>query len=467
MGRARFPTTLRLVAAGAALLFIVAGTVLVLVYFWSIDAVAQEMRASIQTEISELIKHQHEGGTDALAVEILRRSEEREGSGRYYLLERLGGSDLTGNLKAWPQELRDEDSASFDLAELGPSGTVLRTIHAETITLDDGNRLLVGQDATRHEVYRRRLRLALLGLVVLIALLAMASGLAVGARLLRRVKLMNRTILAILAGHGGLRVPVGSGNDEFEQLARHFNELLDENDRLVARVREVANNIAHDLRTPLTRVRSRIEAALRAARNAEQDAATLERTLEETDSVLSTFSALLRIAQVEDGTLREEMKEVDVAALVQDAVDLYDPVAEEAGMTLRWSVQPNLVVCGERHLISQALSNLIDNALKYAPPSTTVDVAARRGDGCVELSVSDEGPGIVEAERERVLQRFVRLEPFQEKPGSGLGLTFVKAVSDLHRARMTLGDNAPGLIVTISFPPEPDTEQRQTRESTS
>jgi signal transduction histidine kinase len=453
VGRARFSITLRLVVAGAALLLVVVGTVLVLVYLWSIEAVTQEMRASIRTEISELIRHQHQEGTDALAVEIRRRSAERQGTGRYYLLERLGGSGLAGNLKAWPEELRDEDSASFDLAELGPSGTVLRRIHAETITLDDGNRLLVGQDASQHEVYRRRLEVALIGLVVLIALLAMSSGLAVGARLLRRVNLMNRTILSILSGSAELRVPVGSGNDEFEQLARHFNELLDQNDRLVARVREVTSNIAHDLRTPLTRVRARIEAALRAARNAEQDAVTLERTLAETDSVLSTFSALLRIAQVEDGTLREEMKEVDLATLVEDAVDLYEPVAEEAGMTLKSSVEPNLVVRGERHLISQALSNLIDNALKYASPSTTVGVSARRGGDGVELSVSDQGPGIAEAERERVLQRFVRLEPSPEKPGSGLGLTFVKAVCDLHRARVTLGDNAPGLIVTVSFPP--------------
>ncbi|MFH0945534.1 MAG: ATP-binding protein [Planctomycetota bacterium] len=455
MRRARFSITLRLVAAGAALSLVVVGTVLVLVYLWSIDAVKQEMRASIQTEISELIQRQHQGGTDALVVEVQRRSDGRQGTGRYYLLERSGGSGLTGNLKAWPQELWNEHSASFDLAELGPGGSVLRTVHAETITLDDGNRLLVGQDATQQEVYGRRLKLALSGLVVLIVLLAMSSGLAVGARLLRRVNLMNRTVLAILSGSAEHRVPVGGGNDEFEQLARHFNELLDQNDRLVVRVREVSNNIAHDLRTPLTRLRSRIEAALRATRNAEQDAVTLERTLEETDSVLCTFSALLRIAQVEDGTLREEMKEVDLAALVEDAVDLYDPVAEEAGMSLKSSVQPNLTVRGERHLISQALSNLIDNALKYASASTTVGVSARLGAGCVELSVSDEGPGIAEAERKRVLQRFVRLESSPPRPGSGLGLSFVKAVSDLHRARLTLGDNAPGLIVTISFPLPP------------
>jgi len=317
-----------------------------------------------------------------------------------------------------------------------------------------GRSMAVAQDITRQMTFEQRLieTSMIVGLAVL--MLAVGAGLWLSRGLLGRVERMNDIILSILAGKRDARVPVNHRSDEFDTLARHFNKLLDENARLMAQVSEVTENIAHDLRTPLTRIRGSIESALSSPREAKADTEVMHRVLADTTDLLETFGELLSIARVESGAELSSMGSLDLSELARDAVELYGPAAEEAGGHIDFEAENGLHVRGHRHLLFQALSNLIDNALKFAASSGPLEVAVRRGPDGPELSISDHGPGIPEDQRSRVLQRFVRLEQSRNAPGTGLGLSLVAAVARMHGAAMTLTDNAPGLRITLAFPEE-------------
>jgi signal transduction histidine kinase len=312
--------------------------------------------------------------------------------------------------------------------------------------------VVVAQDITPQMTFERRLieTSMIVGLIAL--MLAIGTGLWLSRGLLGRVERMNRIILSILGGKRDARVPVNQRSDEFDTLALHFNKLLDENARLIAQMSEVTENIAHDLRTPLTRIRGSIESALSSAREASADTEVMHRVLADTTDLLETFGALLSIARVESGAESSSMKTLDLSQLTRDAVELYEPAADEAGCRIDFTAEESLSVRGHRHLLFQALSNLIDNALKFAASSGSLEVNVRRGPSGPELSISDRGPGIPEDQRKYVLQRFVRLEQSRNTPGTGLGLSLVAAVAQMHGASLTLSDNAPGLCITIAFP---------------
>jgi signal transduction histidine kinase len=259
---------------------------------------------------------------------------------------------------------------------------------------------------------------------------------------------MSEAIVDILRSGRRRRVPTSEPPDEFDALAGHFNQLLDENEVLVERTREVTNEIAHDLRTPLSHMRTHIDAALAAAPGNAGDERVLHELRGDVDRILDTFNALLHIAQVESGRARDEMQPVDLTQLATDACDLYEPAAEEAGLTLEVRLEPGVRALGHAHLLAQALTNLLENALKYAGSGVVTVSLERHGDEVV-LAVSDQGPGIPEAERSRVLQRFVRLETSRSRPGAGLGLAFVAAVARLHDAALVLEDARPGLRVAL------------------
>jgi signal transduction histidine kinase len=306
------------------------------------------------------------------------------------------------------------------------------------------------------------------------------GGLFVARRVLRRIDAMSRSTHAIMAGDMSQRLGVTGSGDEFDRLAVNLNEMLGRIEELMAGLREVSDNIAHDLRTPLTRLRNHAEAALRMEGEKGDYRAALERTIEESDGLIRVFNALLMIARAEAGTDRAEMSEFDVGRAAQGVVELYEPVAEEAGVALHVDVEPNLRVLGNRELIGQTIANLLDNALKYgAPPGAqlalpspgtdpqtsairqlsaippTVGLRVRRVGDEVELTIADDGPGIAPVDRGRVFGRFVRLEGSRSRPGSGLGLSLAAAVARLHGGVVRLEDNSPGLRVILVLPVRP------------
>jgi signal transduction histidine kinase len=293
-----------------------------------------------------------------------------------------------------------------------------------------------------------------------VLVLGLAGGLFVTRRVLRRVDAMTETTRSIMAGDLGERLPVGGSGDEIDRLAANLNQMLERIESLMHGLKEVSDNIAHDLKTPLTRLRNRAEQALRAAGNEAEYRHALESTIEESDGLITTFNALLMIARAESGQAREDMKEFDAAEIAHDVCELYEPLAEEKGLALKIEAAAPAPVKGNRELVSQALANLVDNAIKYTEPDgkalngTPAEILVRAdnaGDRIL-LTVADRGPGIPQADRSRAVERFVRLEQSRSHPGSGLGLSLAAAVARLHGGELTLEDNAPGLKTVIALP---------------
>jgi signal transduction histidine kinase len=268
----------------------------------------------------------------------------------------------------------------------------------------------------------------------------------------RRLDSINATTLRIMRGALHERIKVTGSDDEFDRLSVNLNNMLQQIDRLMLAMREVSDNVAHDLRSPLTRLKSRLEITLLTHKTPEQYRQALEQTVQETDHILTTFNALLSIAQAEGGAARGEMEVVDLATLCADVAELYEPLAEAKQLALHTGLADSAPIKGNRHLLFQAITNLVDNAIKYSAPGGEVALSvAVAGDG-VEVVVADRGPGIPEADRERVLQRFVRLEQSRTTPGNGLGLSLVTAVMTLHDGSLELADNQPGLKAILRLP---------------
>jgi signal transduction histidine kinase len=283
--------------------------------------------------------------------------------------------------------------------------------------------------------------------------LGVGGGLVVSAGVLRRVDAINRICLKIMEGDLSQRLPGRGTDDEFDRLTGIVNAMLDRIEALLEGLRQVSTDIAHDLRTPLARLRQQLEGALlRSGTAADHERAT-ERAIAEADRLLAIFNALLRIARVEAGNQRRGFARVDLSALVATVADVFQASAEEQGRTIRCRIAPEVAVTGDADLLSQLAANLIENALRHTPAGTGIDIGlSRRHDGRVELVVADRGPGVPAEERERVFRRFYRLEQSRHTPGNGLGLSLVAATAQLHRGEVSLGDNDPGLKVTVLLP---------------
>jgi signal transduction histidine kinase len=312
-----------------------------------------------------------------------------------------------------------------------------------------GLRLLVGRDIRELTEIRRVLGSASLYGISLTMLLALIGGVLLAMSAQRRLAALNRTTREIMAGDLSRRAPLTGSNDEHDELAQNINAMLDQIENLLAGMRHVGDSVAHDLRGPITRLRNRLETVAASEAPRRED---LAECVTQLDQVLATFNALLRIARVESGAFRSAFTTVDLAQIVRDVCELYHAAAEERAIELRSEPGPPLEVFGDRELLAQVLTNLIDNAVKYTPSGGTVRVALERRGDTARLRVADSGPGIPAADRARVLQRFTRLDQARSLPGNGLGLALVNAVTLQHHGRLTLGDNAPGLVVTVELP---------------
>ena len=313
---------------------------------------------------------------------------------------------------------------------------------------DTGYRILVGREIRELTAINQRFIRGLtlgLGLTLLVAF---AGGLALAISAQRHVVEMSRATRNIIAGDLSQRLPV-IGHDEHAELAKSVNSMLDQIEHLMGGLRHVGDSIAHDLRGPLTRLRTRLEALAAEPAPTRQ---SVEECLTQADGVLATFNALLRIARVESGAYRRAFANVDLGPIAADVAELYDATAEENLVEIRRHIADNSIVFGDRELLAQALTNLVDNALKYTPVGGHVDLEVKHAGDRIVVVVADSGPGVPAEARERVLQRFARLDESRSKPGNGLGLALVRAVCDQHDGKLVLSDNAPGLRVTMSLP---------------
>ncbi|MGB8529369.1 MAG: ATP-binding protein, partial [Rhodoplanes sp.] len=318
----------------------------------------------------------------------------------------------------------------------------------------------VGRDLDERERLFRIVAIAGRWSVAIVIVLGLAGGFFVSRRVLRRIEAMGDKAHTIMAGDLSGRLPIAGTGDELDRLAANLNTMLGRIEALMRGLKEVSDNVAHDLRTPLTRLRNRCEAALRTAKSDRDYRDAIEATIEESDGLIRIFDALLMIARAESGELRAGMIPFDAAEIARDVGELYEPVADEKGLTLRVDAATPAPVTGNRELIGQALANLLDNAIKYTGAAADrvngvapeIVVTAQAQPNQIVLSVGDRGPGIPAAERRRAVERFVRLEQSRTEPGSGLGLSLASAVARLHGGELRLEDNAPGLKALLILP---------------
>ncbi|MFA5942047.1 MAG: ATP-binding protein [Sinimarinibacterium sp.] len=451
MAHSKLPRSisLRLTLLNTAL-FTVCGGALLLFVAWMADRfMLSHVDESVDAELEILSTEWRTDGPASLGVLIGERMHmPAPQHRRLYRLEDAQGRRLAGNLDAWPPTVSDP-ARRYDLAAGGTR------LHLRFARLADGSRLLVAFDDSEVRQVREGLRRALLWGLLLSMLLAASSSVLLTGASRRQVRAIVDAAHRIMEGDLSHRIERGGGDDEFDALAATLNEMLDRVARGVAAVRSATDNIAHDLRTPLARHRARLEQALQVPPAPAQIDDWMRSSLAEVDGILATFNSLLRLATIESGVLRSGFARVALDTVAADACSLYEALAAERGVHLEARLAPDCVVEGDRDLLFQAIANLLDNAVKAAPPGSRVEVELRPAGARLHLGVADQGPGVPPALRDKAFERLYRLDATRATPGTGLGLSIVRAVARLHGGDCTLrdrADQAPGALAVLDLP---------------
>ncbi len=460
-GTSRKPrlSLLRTAAVQLTLLYLVlvavtGSALLTFVHTMSVGVLNRETDESILREMEFLTSTLRRSGPRALRHLVEDRSYGQT-SNLYLLSPAAQPNLLTGNLDSWPMTSVGQAgwvNFSYTLPErAGPAET--RAARALVQPLHRDLRILVGRDIQGLRMIEDRFAESFLWAGGIVLILGFAGGALIARQTLLRVNRINSAARSVLEGDLAQRLPERGSGDELDRLAGTFNTMMERIEGLVKNLREVTDNIAHDLRTPLHRLRSGLEAALLDTADSAKQQHALDRAIAEADQLIETFNGLLEIARIESGA-QPDFESVDVDLMVRELAEIYEPVADEAGLALFVHAGQTPSVCrGHRTLLAQSLSNLLDNSIKYASPRGSIRITVRPlTAGNIELVVADDGPGIPETERQRVLDRFVRLSSSRDLPGSGLGLSLVDAVVRLHGGALKLENNAPGLRIRIRLP---------------
>lgn len=414
-------------------------------YWFARDYAARDENNEIDVEYASILDEAGSAGLDKLPAIIDSHMRLREGVRGVYLLQDPKGEKIVGNVPAMAPVL---GPTTLDL----PMDGQMLQIRAHGYRLQNGDYFLVGQDtATLREMNSLILRTFAVEIVITLILAGVGTAI-VSTTVLKRVDTVNRTARAIMAGELSERVPVRGTQDEFDELAEAMNAMLDRIEDLMRSMRQVSNDIAHDLRTPLTRLRQRLERAKRHDKTVAELHEVIAHSIDQVDSILETFGALLRIAQIEAGARVAGKSVIDASKLLISIVEDFSPAAEDRELQLEADVGQDLKLAADPELLTQMVVNLVENAIRYCPPGSRIRVQARPVGDQVELAVCDTGPGIPPQERENVLRPFYRLESSRTTEGSGLGLSLVAAIAKRHEAKLSLGDNSPGLRVSVLFP---------------
>ena len=446
-------------AALFALVFLTLTAVLIVTVLWIVDGTEREaLRAANDSDISTVMNGLHGEGIGE-AIEVVQQRLGNPAAARqhfvpetYMVIQDAGGRVLAGNLPY----LRC-GAGEFMLAHPWPtSHHHPQMLLGRCAALTDSVTVYVGRDTAAMYFTRQRILHAFGWVALGTCAFSIIGGLFLGRRFMAQVDAITQTCERVIAGNLKERIPLRGRSDEWDRLARAINEMLDRISALLENLQQVSSDVAHDLRTPLTRLRNRLEAAREKSTGIVDYAAAIAHALEDTDQLLSMFSALLRISQIEAGTRVETFTRVALSALLERMYQLFTPVAEDCGYTLARELQPGLTVRGDEELLTQLFSNLIENALRHTPPGTHIRLQlAATGEGIV-AAVIDDGPGVPPADRDKVTRRFYRGSASRTSEGHGLGLSLVAAIAQLHGGRLTLGDAAPGLRIAVAFAPLSD-----------
>lgn len=447
LGKTLRSSTFKLALASIAIFGAVVVALFGYVYASTASYVRSRSDQTIATEFAILQRTYTSAGRDGLIAAIERRLADQGVAGDDYLLVDLSFVPLAGNLPEWPSALKDASGWGTFAVRKGQS-----RLRARYQMLSDGSRLLMGRDIDDLDAFAQKIKIALsLGLVLIFALAGVAS-LSVTRRTVGRIEAINATSRAIMHSGLGRRIPLRGTRDEWDDLAASLNSMLDRIEALMAEVKQVTENVAHDLRTPLARMRGRLEKAHSRRRDVDSDQALISDTLADLEDVLRLFSSLMRISQIEANDRTAGFGLVNLAIVAHEVVELFDAAAEEKGIHIELTADRSMLVMGDRDLLFEAISNLVDNSIKYGRAGGRVTVELDGTEDDTILAVADNGPGIPADECQHVFKRFYRLEQSRRTPGNGLGLSLVDAVARLHGARIEMRDNDPGLHLQLSFP---------------
>jgi len=435
------------------------------IYWVTISQLHTQIDAGLRAETSALTRLYGLRGIEGLQQTIsalsttksLAASDSGDAGPRQYLLTDAQFKPLAGTLSGWPSGISDNAMTWVTLRikeqnnqpGLDPEHRHFE-LRAVAVNLPSGYHLLVGQSLDELIELRDAILAMTIAAVLLVLVVGSVGGAWVGSSVVRRLRAVTRTADIIMAGDLTQRIPEEHRRDEFGALASKLNAMLARIEILMKSTREVTENVAHDLRSPLTRLRGRAEMALLKGGDMVQQKDALQKVIEETDGIVATLNAILSIAQIESGA-RREWTEVDMTAVCHDAAELYEVLADEKGVDFVTNITDGVIIKGNHQLLAQAIGNLLDNAIKYTGRGGTVNLMLVKRDSDTIVSVSDSGPGIPVELRDKALQRFVRLDASRSQPGSGLGLALVKAVVEQHTAVLHLDDNQPGLRVSMRF----------------
>ena len=439
-------TTFKLALICIAIFGAIVFTLLGYVYWSTVSFVHSRSDRAITKELAIMQKIYASAGRSGLIAAITQRLADQCLDDGVYLLADPSFSPLAGNLADWPPAMKGSsgwgDFSTQDLPKL----------RSAFDTLQDGSHLLVGRDIGNLDEFAAKIKAAGALCIVLILVLAGVASVTVTRRTVGRIEAINATSSAIIQSGLGQRIPLRGTGDEWDELAANLNSMLDRIEALMAEVKQATDNVAHDLRTPLARMRGRLEKAYHKQREVNGDQSLIGDTLADLEGVLRMFASVTRISQIEAFDRTASFRTVNLVEIASEVVELCDAAAEEKGGHVKVVGDQRVLVTGDRALLFDAVANLVDNAIKHGRDAGEVSVEVNESDGGSVISVSDDGPGIPVGEREHVFKRFYRLEQSRRTPGNGLGLSLVAAVARLHRARIEMVDNVPGLKIQLRFP---------------
>jgi signal transduction histidine kinase len=442
----------RLALGYGAIFILGVGALLGTVYFLTTKLIENNVDAVISAELEGLTDEYHRNGLPGLANELSYRGDSWNGIGAVYLLVDPNLVKEVGNITTWPfDDIPSGQWTQFPIQAPVNNTVATHPVRASILLLPNGHRLLVGVDVTQQRRFLNTFRYATAWGIGLTALAGAIAGYFLSRRLMRRVQSVAETCDAIVGGELDRRLPMDGSRDEFDALAQAVNNMVDRLAENAQLLRATFDSAAHDLRGPLYRLRGRLEDAGRMPSTEAPVRAGIDAALTELDRVQRTLATLLQIAQAESGMTAANRASVDLADLITDMGELYEPAAREKHMTLRVQAIGQCQVNGNRQLLAQAVANLVENSLKYIPVGGHIEIRAQRDAQTVWLIVADDGPGIAQQDRTAALKPFVRLDSAQSKEGSGLGLSLVVAIARLHQAQLLLEDNQPGLRVRLGL----------------
>lgn len=456
-GRLFRTSAFRLALIYATLFSALSAATLGFIYWSTRSAIDAQVDARLRIETDYLINLYNSAALPEL-LEAIQRRNQIDTYGRFYYLannETASSSEdnTDENMPIRMRSMRSYTTKNMgDVAELPPgSPRAFNPVRIAETQLKNGLKLTIGHEISDEKALLDHTFALVVGATLLTLFFSLIGGLWIGMRMLRRIDSVNRTATEIMSGDLSQRLSVTARDDEIDEIATKLNLMLNRIEDLMKSMQQVTNNVAHDLRSPLTRLRNRLEVTLLEKRDPDSYREEMESAIGDADSLIQTFNAMLSIARLEAGIDGAQWTEAPIGDLIEELSELYEAVAEESGMDFESNIVDNPLYYCNRHLIGQAVTNLLDNAIKYTPTPGKVKIELHGTDDEFEIVVSDSGPGIPIEERERVFERFVRLENERNSPGNGLGLSLVQAVVRIHRATLKLEDNNPGLVVKLCF----------------